>query len=275
MKTILTIGGTDVCSGSGIQADMKTILVNGCYGTSAVTAITVFDRERSGRVMSIPADLVREQLEACINNAKPNAVKIGMLSDVDTVRTVAEVIRENDLINIVLNPILISPEGKDLVPREVFRAVKDELLPLADFLTPDISELEYFSSKTISTKENVIDASKALSEKYGCTVATKCGRIAGDAADLFFRDGYYKWFPGMIIRDANLHDAGNTIACAVAVNLAKGYEPDKAFKCAKDFVTQTLLNMVTFGSGLSFLDHNALVNGTFMGVLTDDELSRM
>ena len=275
MKIVLTIGGTDVGGGSGIQADIKTILVNGCYGTSVVTALAAHGKQGTGKLMNIPPEYVEEQLDMCIREAVPDAVKIGMLPNAEAVRIVADKIREHNLINIVLNPILLSADNEELVPRDVFEAVKEEILPQTDFITPDISELEYFSSKKITVKEDIIDASKVLSEKYGCTIATKGGRLVGDAADLFFRDGYYKWFPGMIIPNANLHDAGNAIACAVAANLAKGYDPDKAFKCAKDIVTEMLLNMIPVGQNTNALNHSALVKGTFMGMLSDQELSRM
>lgn len=275
MKVVLTIGGSDSSGGAGIQADMKTILANGCYGMSVVTALAAHNKRGTNKLTNIDSQAIALQLELTLDAACPDAVKIGMLPNAETAHIVAEKLKEYDLTNIVINPILLSPDGEDLVPRDAFDVIVNEILPLADLMTPDLNELEYLADMKIETKEDIITASKIVSEKFGCTVATKGGRIAGDAADLFFREDYYKWFPGMIIANPDLHDAGNAISCAVAANLAKGYEPDKAYKAAKDFVTDMLLEMVTIGKMRPVINHNATIEGKYTGVLTDEELSKM
>ena len=275
MKVVLTIGGSDASGGAGIQSDIKTIMANGCFGTSVITAIAVHNKKGTRKVENVRAETVALQLDLTIDAASPDAVKVGMLPDAETVHAVAEKIKEYKLENVVVNPFLITDDGEHTAPEETFDAVVNELLPLADIITPDLNELEALSGMKCGSKSAIITASKAVSEKYDCIVATKGGKVVGDAADLFFRQDYYKWFPGMIIDNANLHDAGNAMSCAVAANLAKGYDPDKAFKCAKDFVTELLLNMEAVGKMPQMLGYNSTVSGTFTGVLSDEDLSRM
>lgn len=275
MKVVLTIGGSDASGGAGIQADMKTILVNGCYGMSVVTALAAHNKRGTNKLTNIDPSAIALQLELTLDAACPDAVKIGMLPNAETAHIVAEKLKQYDLDNIVVNPIMLSQDGEDLVPRDTFDVIINEILPMADFMTPDLNELEFLAGVKIETKQDIISASKIVSEKFGSIVATKGGRIAGDAADLFFRDDYYKWFPGMIIADPDLHDAGNAISCAVAANLAKGYEPDKAFKASKDFVTEMLLNMVSIGKMRPVINHNATFESKFAGIISDEDLSRM
>ena len=275
MKVVLTIGGADASGGAGIQADIKTILANGCYGTSVVTALAAHNKRGTNKLTNISADAVALQLDLTLDAACPDAVKIGMLPNAEIAKVVADKLKEHELDNIVVNPILLSPDNEELVPHDAFDIIVNEICPMASLITPDLNELELFSDMKIETKQDIITASKIASEKFGCTIATKGGRIAGDAADLYFRDGYYKWFPGVIIANPDLHDAGNAISCAVAANLAKGYEPDKAYKAAKDFVTEMLLNMVTIGKMRPVINHNAAISGTYMGILSDEELSKM
>lgn len=275
MKIVLTIGGADCSSRSGIQADLKTFLVNGVWGISVITAIAAHGERGTRKILNLPSENIAVQLEKALEVTPPDAVKIGMLPDAETAHMVAEKLKAAGVKNIVANPRVVNSEGEKMIPRDAYDVIVNEVLPVADIITPDITELEHLTDMQIGHKEDLITAAKIASNKFDSIIATKAGRIVGDAADLYFREGYYKWFPGMIIPNANIHDAGNAMTACVAANLAKGYEPDKAYKAAKDCVTEMLLNMKEVGNSSATLAPSAVVKGEFMGVLSDEELSRM
>ncbi len=170
---------------------------------------------------------------------------------------------------------MLSGRNVQLLDDDAVAVLEEELFPIADVITPNINEISALTGIEIVKESNLIDAAKMLGDKYGCIVVSKGERMISDAADLYYRDGYYKWMRGQVILNKNHHGSGAALSCALAVNLAKGYEPDKAFKRAKDYVTGALNDDFNIGEGIGPINHGFAMNNEYTRVLSDMEISRI
>ncbi len=275
MKTVLCIGGSDSSAGAGIQGDIKTVMANGGYALTVVTAITAQNSKGVSGIVDVSVDFVEQQIDKLYADFVPDAVKIGMLHTAEMISMVARKLREYDAKNVVIDPIMLSPRDVPMLPEEATETLKSELFPVADVITPNVYELSHLTGIQIHSENDLIDAAKQLGDTYGCVVVTKGERMIDDAADLYYRDGYYKWVRGMIIHNKNHHGAGAALSCAMAVNIAKGYDPDKAFKRAKDYITGALKDGFELGEGLGPINHGFAISNDFTRVLSDEELSKV
>lgn len=275
MKVILSIGASDSLCASGIQGDIKTILRNGGYAVTAVTALNAKNTKEHKNKMPVTPEFLAAQLDAIFEDIPVDAVKVGMITSVELMKVVIDKLNQYKPANVVIDPVL--PTKINFIPLEddAVKMLEEELLPLADVITPDLREAALLAGMEIENESDLITASKIISEKYDCAVVSKGGLNAKTANDLFFRDGYYKWFWGKAVTNPNNRGAGNSLSAALATNLAKGYEIDKAFKRAKDYVTAALDDdTLNIGEGNGPINQNFGMNDDFIRVLSDEEISR-
>ena len=256
MKTALTIAGSDSCGGAGIQADIKTMTMNGVYAMSAITALTAQNTTGVTGIMEVTPEFLASQLDAVFTDIRPDAVKTGMVASSELIRVIAQKLKEYGAKNIVVDPVMVATSGAKLISDDAIETLKSELLPLADVITPNIPEAEVLSGMTIKNEDDMIAAAKAICEKFGCSVLCKGGHQINDANDLLYRDGSYVRFKGKRIDNPNTHGTGCTLSSAIASNLAKGEDMDSAVKNAKDYISGALAAMLDLGKGSGPLCHN-------------------
>ncbi|MGN1143818.1 MAG: bifunctional hydroxymethylpyrimidine kinase/phosphomethylpyrimidine kinase [Anaerovoracaceae bacterium] len=258
MRTALTIAGSDSSGGAGIQADIKTMLANGVYAMSAITALTAQNTTGVTAIMDVTPDFLKEQIENVFTDIRPDAVKIGMVSASPLIETIAEELKKFHAANIVVDPVMVATSGAKLISDEAVATLKEKLLPLATVLTPNIPEAEVLADLmpgSIRNEEDMLSAARSISENYHCAVLCKGGHQINDANDLLYHDGTYRWFYGKRIDNPNTHGTGCTLSSAIASNLAKGCDLETAVQRAKEYISGALAAMLNLGKGSGPMDH--------------------
>lgn len=263
LKTALTIAGSDSSGGAGIQADIKTMMANGVYAMSAITALTAQNTTGVIDILNATPEFLANQLDCIFTDIYPDAIKIGMVSSSELIKVIADKLKEYNAKNIVIDPVMVATSGAKLIEDEALFALKQELLPISTILTPNIPEAEILAEMTIQTEGEMIAAAKKISETYHCSVLLKGGHQVQDANDLLCRDGSYKWFYGKRIDNPNTHGTGCTLSSAIASNLAKGYELDEAVECAKAYISGALAAMLDLGKGSGPMNHGFDIHSEF------------
>lgn len=264
MKTVLTIAGSDSSGGAGIQADIKTMMANGVYAMSAITALTAQNTLGVAGILETAPEFLEQQLDCIFTDIRPDAVKIGMLCGADMIRAAAKKLREYHAVNIVLDPVMVSTSGSRLLSREAVEEMKAQMFPLADLVTPNIPEGEVLAGMRIESPEDMEKAAETIACTYGCAVLLKGGHQAGSADDLLYRDGSFRWFPGRRIANPNNHGTGCTLSSAIASNLAKGFSMEEAVERAKKYISGALEAMLDLGRGNGPMDHGFDLRGEFI-----------
>lgn len=255
MKTALSIAGSDSCGGAGIQADIKTMTMHGVYAMSAVTALTAQNTTGIRAIQESPPVFLRQQIDAVFEDIFPDAVKIGMVSSSELIRVIADRLKYYKAKNVVVDPVMAATSGSSLMKTDAVQTLTDELLPIADLVTPNIPEAQILSGLAIKNKETVLAAAKIIGDTYGCAVLLKGGHSENDAADLLYANGAYDWFEGKRIDNSNTHGTGCTLSSAIAANLAKGCGLAESVKRAKDYISGALFAMLDLGQGSGPLNH--------------------
>ena len=263
MKTALTIAGSDSSGGAGIQADIKTMISNGVYAMSAVTALTAQNTTGVTAIMEVTPEFLAEELDNIFTDIYPDAVKIGMVSSGALLHVIAEKLQEYKARNIVVDPVMIATSGARLISEEAVKVLKNSLLPMASLVTPNIPEAEVLSGRKIVTPEDMIKAAALIGETYHCAVLCKGGHQLNDANDLLWKEGGYRWFQGERINNPNTHGTGCTLSSAIASNLAKGYELETAVERAKKYISGALAAMLDLGKGSGPMDHGFDIHSEF------------
>jgi hydroxymethylpyrimidine/phosphomethylpyrimidine kinase len=263
MKTALTIAGSDSCGGAGIQADIKTMTAHGVYAMSAITALTAQNTTGVTGIMEVTPEFLAAQLEAVFTDILPDAVKIGMVSSAGLIKTIAEKLRKYRAQNIVIDPVMVATSGARLICEDAVDALKENLLPLAVLLTPNIPEAEVLSGIEIRTTDDMIAAAGQISDQYRIAVLCKGGHRLNDANDLLYTAGSYRWFVGKRIENPNTHGTGCTLSSAIASNLAKGYDLVTAIEKSKAYLSGTLEAMLDLGKGSGPLNHVFDIKGEY------------
>ena len=263
MKTALTIAGSDSCGGAGIQADIKTMMANGVYAMSAITALTAQNTTGVTSILNADSKFLGEELDAVFTDIYPDAVKIGMVSESDLIRIIASKLRQYNAKNIVVDPVMVATSGAKLISDDAIDTLKQELFSLADVLTPNIPEAEVLTGRTISNAEEMIDAAKMISETYNCAVLCKGGHTINDANDLLYVNNTYRWFYGKRIQNPNTHGTGCTLSSAIASNLAKGFDLERSVCRAKDYISGALSAMLDLGKGSGPMDHGFAIDNIY------------
>ena len=255
LKSVLTIAGSDSSGGAGVQADLKTFLAHGVYGQSVINSITSQNTTGVQEVFDIPAQTVASQIDSVFSDIVPDAVKIGMLSSPEIIKTVADKLKEYKPKHVVLDPVMVAQSGGSLMHTEALDNLKNLLLPLASVITPNLYEASVLSDTSIKTKEDMLAAAHKLSDLTGATIVLKGGHLQGDALDLVLIDGKEVWLEAKRIDNENTHGTGCTLSSAIACNLARGEETLNAIKGAKNYVNGAIASQMNIGRGSGPLDH--------------------
>ena len=262
-KTALTIAGSDCSGGAGIQADIKTMTVNGVYAMSAITAMTAQNTTGVKAIQESTPEFLKQQLDAVFEDIYPDAVKIGMVSSSELIRVIADRLAYYGARNIVVDPVMVASSGSALMKSEAVRALTEELLPVASLVTPNIPEAQVLSGMIIESKEDMITAAKQISDSCHCAVLIKGGHSINDANDLLYANGELVWFEGKRIDNPNTHGTGCTLSSAIASNLAKGFSIAESVKRAKEYISGALAAMLDLGKGSGPMMHNFDLNSLF------------
>ena len=254
-KPVLSIAGSDCSGGAGIQADLKTMTMNGVYAMSAITALTAQNTTGVQGIFEVTPDFLGMQIDSIFSDIRPEAVKIGMVSSVELIGVIAEKLQQYRAKNIVLDPVMVATSGSSLMKTDAVSALTEKLLPLATVVTPNIPEAEILSDMKIETEADMVTAAAKISETYHCAVLCKGGHSLNDANDLLYRNGEAKWFYGKRIDNPNTHGTGCTLSSAIAANLAKGYGLDASVEKAKEYISGALAAMQDLGAGSGPMDH--------------------
>lgn len=259
-KTALAIAGSDSSGGAGIQADLKTMTVNGVFAMTAITALTAQNTLGVSAIMEVEPDFLKKQIDAVFTDIPPDAVKIGMVSSARLVEVIAERLRFYNARNVVVDPVMVATSGARLISEEAIEVLKSRLLPLATVLTPNIPEAEVLSEISIKSADDMVEAASIIASRYGCAVLCKGGHNLNDANDLLYSDGATHWFHGERIDNPNTHGTGCTLSSAIASNLAKGYSLADAVSRAKAYISKALSAMLDLGQGSGPMDHMVTVD---------------
>ena len=271
MRTAVTIAGSDSSGGAGIQADIKTMIANGVYAMSAITALTAQNTTGVTGIMEVTPEFLGEELDNIFTDIYPDAVKIGMVSSSALIEKIADKLKEYQAENIVVDPVMVATSGAKLISDEAIGTLKKRLLPIASVLTPNIPEAEVLAEMEIHSADDMIEAAKKISDTYHCAVLCKGGHKLNDANDLLYRDGDYRWFNGKRIDNPNTHGTGCTLSSAIASNLAKGFDMDTSVERAKDYISGALAAMLDLGKGSGPMDHGFAIKNEF--TLSHDEIT--
>ena len=265
MRTALSIAGSDSCGGAGIQADLKTMTLNGVYAMSAVTALTAQNTTGVTDVLEVPPAFLQKQLDAVFTDIFPDAVKIGMVSSSPLIQVIAERLRHYGAGNIVVDPVMVATSGSRLMRTDAVDTLAGELLPMAALVTPNIPEGEILAGMPIHSQEDMAAAAKKIGDAHGCAVLLKGGHSLNDANDLLYAGGEGRWIRGERIDNPNTHGTGCTLSSAIAANLAKGFGLVEAVSQAKAYISGALAAQLDLGRGSGPLLHAFDLHSRFAG----------
>ena len=252
-RTVLSIAGSDSGGGAGIQADIKAISALGCYASTAITAITVQNTIGVEAVHPVPINIIVGQIEAVLTDIGADAVKIGMLQSAEIVQAVSQTLRKHKARNIVLDPVMVSTSGHRLIEEYAIQTLKEELIPLARVITPNIPEAEILlGDVTLDCQNTLPAAARQLAEQYNTSVLLKAGHLIEDRLVDYFYDIETKTMlelPSARIRTQNTHGTGCTMSSAFAAQLAQGKTLQQAAISAKDYVANAILSGADYEIG--------------------------
>ncbi len=255
IRTALTIAGSDSCGGAGIQADIKTMTMNGVYAMSAVTALTAQNTTGVRAIEEVTPEFLKQQIDAVFEDIFPDSVKIGMVSSKELINVIADRLEFYNAKNIVVDPVMVATSGSSLIKTDAIKILISKLLPIATLITPNIPEAEILSDMKICNEEDMAKSAKYIGEKYRCNVLLKGGHNINNANDLLYENGKFVWFNGKRIDNPNTHGTGCTLSSAIASNLAKGYTLEISIQRAKDYISGALSATFDLGKGSGPLNH--------------------
>lgn len=254
VKRVLTVAGSDSGGGAGIQADLKTMLACGVHGMSVVTAVTAQNSLGVGGVWELPVEAVRAQLDAVLDDIGVDAVKTGMLGSPALVRAVAERLRPITA-PLVVDPVCVSKHGDALLPADALDALREQLIPLATVVTPNLDEVRQLTGVAVPDEHHLRRAADAVLAFGPRWVLVKGGHLAGEAVDLL-TDGAVEHVLRTPRLDAtHTHGTGCTLASAIACRLALGDDVVAAVTRAKAYVTGAIRAGFSLGAGIGPVDH--------------------
>ena len=256
---VLSIAGSDSGGGAGIQADLKTFAALGCFGMTAITAITSQNTLGVRSIHAVPLDILRDQIDAVIEDIGADAAKIGMLHSADTVREVAAALKRHQLRTVVLDPVMIATSGAVLIDTEAVDVLVRDLFPLATVITPNLDEAALLVKQTLKTEADMEKAARKLLEMGAPAVLLKGGHLAGDTVSdlLLARGAAPVWLRAPRIPSGNTHGTGCTLSSAIASHLALGADLTQSVRQSRDFVRSALQSgaPVRTGAGSGPLNH--------------------
>ena len=255
IKKVLTIAGSDSSGGAGIQADLKTIQAHKMYGMSVITSVTAQNTTGVYGIYDVPPEFVEKQIDAVFRDIRPDAVKIGMVSNKDIIKVIVKKLKEYKPDIIVADTVMVSTSGCMLIKEEAMRELIEELFPIADIITPNVPEAEVLSGIEIRTENDMLNAVEIIS-KNNKAVLLKGGHIGEQANDLLRVHNQNYWFKAKRVDNDNTHGTGCTLSSAIACELAGGKELSEAVRAAKRYVLSAISAGLNLGNGSGPLWHN-------------------
>ena len=264
MKQVLTIAGSDSGAGAGIQADLKTFAANGVYGLSVIVAVTAQNTLSVKNIFRLPITIIRDQIDSLFEDFDISVVKTGMLFDSEIIDTVSEKIKEYKIEKLVVDPVMISKSGNNLLKDSGVDTLINKIIPLAFLITPNIDEASRLLNMSISNVKEMKDAAEKI-YSLGCkNVLVKGGHLeSSEATDILFDGNNFYDFSCSRITTENTHGTGCTYASAIAANLAKGDDIRLSIKKAKVYLTNAIkeAKFNKIGNGHGPLDHFYTLKG--------------
>ncbi|OGP57544.1 MAG: bifunctional hydroxymethylpyrimidine kinase/phosphomethylpyrimidine kinase [Deltaproteobacteria bacterium RBG_13_49_15] len=256
MRTALTIAGSDSSGGAGIQADLKTFAAHGVYGMSVITAVTAQNTVKVVGIQEIRDEIVRDQILCLFEDVEIHAVKIGMVSSVSLIKTIAHALRKASLPPVVLDPVMISKSGYRLLKEDAQDALIEYLFPLSEVVTPNLHEAQALVGESLTDIAAMKSAAKRINTFGAKTVVIKGGHLGGGGAtDVFFDGTEFFELKGKRIATKNTHGTGCTFSSAIAANLALGKPIIDAVYIAKAYVTGAIEHALPIGKGCGPTHH--------------------
>ncbi len=256
LKQVLTIAGSDSGGGAGVQADLKAMSANGTYAMSVITSITAQNTTGVTAIHDLPESIVEAQIDAIFVDFDVAAVKTGMLSSAALTYLVSRKLQQYHVPWIVVDPVMVSKSGQDLLQADAIDAVKQALIPLASVITPNIHEAERLTGLTIRSLAEARQAAKAL-HQLGCQhVLLKGGHLLEQpATDLLYDGRFFRMYKGEWIDTPHTHGTGCTFASALSAHLALGKPLPDAVDAAKQYVTEAIRHSLAIGQGRGPTNH--------------------
>jgi hydroxymethylpyrimidine/phosphomethylpyrimidine kinase len=256
LKQALTIATSDSGGGAGIQADLKAIQANGVFALSVLVALTAQNTKTVSLVHPLPRDIIEAQIDAVFDDFEIGGVKTGMLFSADIVKWVSAKLRALKVKNLVVDPVMISKSGCELLKPGAVEQVKKDLFPLARIVTPNIHEAQRLADTTIKTLEDAKEAARRIHKLGPANVLVKGGHLSEQpATDLLYNGKHFTIIPGEFINTPNTHGTGCTYSAAIAAHLALGKELVEAVRAAKAYITEAIRHSLTIGHGHGPTNH--------------------
>jgi hydroxymethylpyrimidine kinase/phosphomethylpyrimidine kinase len=264
MRVVLSIAGFDPSGGAGVLADIKTLAAFGCFGAAVVTSLTSQNTTAVYGAYHQPPEVLRAQLEPVISDYEIAAVKTGLLPTRASIEVVAETIQRHQLVNVVVDPVIRSTSGYDLMEDEAAAFLAACLLPLADVMTPNLAEAARLTHRPVKDLEGMKQAARQLHEQCKTSAAKPFarravlitgGHLADEAADVLYDGEEMHIFHAPKIATRQTHGTGCTLSSAIAALLAQGYDLSDAVQRAKDYVVAAMRTAPNLGHGAGPLNH--------------------
>ncbi len=254
----LTIAGSDSGGGAGIQADLKTFAAFNVFGMSAITSITAQNTTGVRAIHDLPLEIIRQQIDAVMEDIGAEAVKTGMLSNSDIVRLVASLVKKYGINRLVVDPVMVAKGGSPLLDEPARQTLRDELLPLAYLVTPNVFEAEIISGLSIKSVKDAEKAARAIQDTGADNILLKGGHLPTERAiDILFNGDKYYHYESERIATRNTHGTGCTLSAAITAGLAQGQPLLQAVETAKDYVYRAISSAPdNIGRGHGPLYHN-------------------
>lgn len=256
MNTALTIAGSDCSGGAGIQADIKSISANGVFAMSVITAITAQNTTGVYGIQDITPEMIISQINVIFEDIKVDAIKIGMVSKIESIKAIGKALREvKELPPVVLDPVMISKSGFKLLSVDAKETLIKELFPLATLITPNLPEAEEIIGCEIKTLDDMKEAAVKLKELGVKYVLVKGGHLEDDATDILYDGEKFIYLRQKRLNTKNTHGTGCTLSSAIAANLAKGMNIEEAVKEGKRYITVAIEHGIELGKGVGPTNH--------------------
>ena len=257
MPICLTIAGVDPSGGAGILADIKTFSAFGCFGTAAITSLTFQNTVGVFGVINQTGESVRQQTQPVLDDFQVSSLKTGMLPNKEIIETIAEIVEKNELNNFVVDPVVRSTSGFDLIDDEALNSLIEKLFPLADLITPNIPEAERISGLKIEKSEDFEKVAQKIQSLGAKNVLLKGGHLESSkkATDYLFVGNDLHIFEGEFYQTNSTHGTGCTLSAAITANLAFGKNLIEAVGIAKKYVNEAIRTSPNIGKGHSPINH--------------------
>ena len=253
---VLIIAGSDSSGGAGIQADIKTVTAFGSYATTAITAITAQNTKGVKKIISVPTEIVQEQIKMILDDIGAQAVKIGMLHNANIIKGVYKILKKYKLKNIILDPVMIAKGGTRLINNSSIKYLKKLLIPFCTLVTPNIPEAEVLTGYSILSKEDMIKAAKKILNMGAKNVLLKGGHLKNKMIfDVLATKKGIKIFKKRKIRTKNTHGTGCTLSSAIATSLSQKKNIIRSCAISLRYVDKAIISAPGYGRGFGPLNH--------------------